>query len=159
VSADEALKRLQSDDVSVVIEIPPHFGRDFRRGSGPEVLAQVDGAMTFRGDTVAQYVQGVHATDAVRSGDRPADGRPAKYTADIEERFMYNPTFESVYSMVPSVPRSCSADPGDPDDGQHRAREGARLDDQLLRHADGRLEYLLGKQLPYITIGVINFAS
>ena len=34
-SADEALKRLQSDDVSVVLEIPPSFGRDFRRGSGP----------------------------------------------------------------------------------------------------------------------------
>ncbi len=30
-----------------------------------------------------------------------------------------------------------AADPRDPDDGQHRAREGARLDDQLLRHADG----------------------
>jgi ribosome-dependent ATPase len=48
-SADEALKRLQADDVSMVLEIPPNFGRDFRRGSGPEVLAQVDGAMTFRG--------------------------------------------------------------------------------------------------------------
>ena len=32
---------------------------------------------------------------------------------------------------------AAAADPGDPDDGQHRAREGARLDHQLLRHADG----------------------
>ena len=61
-SADEALERLQSDDISLVLEIPPSFGRDFRRGSGPEVLAQVDGAMTFRGETIAQYVQGVHNT-------------------------------------------------------------------------------------------------
>ena len=66
-SADEALKRLQSDDVSLVLEIPPNFGRDFRRGAGPEVLAQVDGAMTFRGETVAQYVQGVHDTAAAGS--------------------------------------------------------------------------------------------
>ena len=33
-SADEALKRLQSDDVSMVLEIPPNFGRDLRRGAG-----------------------------------------------------------------------------------------------------------------------------
>ena len=45
-SADDALERLQSDDVSLVLEIPPNFGRDFRRGAAPEVLAQVDGAMT-----------------------------------------------------------------------------------------------------------------
>ena len=61
-SAEEGLKRMQSDDISLVLEIPPNFGRDFRRDSGPEVLAQVDGAMTFRGETVAQYVQGVHNT-------------------------------------------------------------------------------------------------
>lgn len=29
---------------------------------------------------------------------------PDKYEADIEERYMYNPTFESLYSIVPSVP-------------------------------------------------------
>ena len=66
-SADEALERLQSDDISLVLEIPPSFGRDFRRGAGPEVLAQVDGAMTFRGETIAQYVQGVHSTMLQRS--------------------------------------------------------------------------------------------
>jgi ribosome-dependent ATPase len=27
-----------------------------------------------------------------------------RYVADIEDRFMYNPTFESIYSMVPSIP-------------------------------------------------------
>ena len=30
--------------------------------------------------------------------------RPLRVVLDIEERFAYNPTFESVYSMVPSVP-------------------------------------------------------
>ena len=32
-SPTKALKRLQSDDVSMVLEIPPNFGRDLRRGS------------------------------------------------------------------------------------------------------------------------------
>ena len=155
-SADEALTRLQSDDVSVVVEIPPNFGRDFRRGSGPEVLAQVDGAMTFRGDTVAQYVQGVHATTLARSGDRAADRRRRRrHTADIEERFMYNPTFESIYSMVPSVPALLLL-----------LIPAILMTVSIVREKElgsminfyvtptGRLEYLLGKQLPYIAIGV-----
>jgi len=157
-SFDEALRRLQSDDVSLVMEIPPHFGRDFRRGDGPEVLAQVDGAMTFRADTVAQYVQGVHA----KALSDPSLGlvTPAmrKDTAAIDERFMYNPTFESVYSMVPSVPALLLL-----------LIPAILMTVSIVREKElgsminfyvtptGRLEYLVGKQLPYIAIGVINF--
>jgi ribosome-dependent ATPase len=158
-SADDALRRMQSDDVSVVLEVPPGFGRDFRRGQGPEVMAQVDGAMTFRGDTVAQYVEGVHAT-ALRD---PAAGlktsAPLPSTASIEDRFMYNPTFQSVYSIVPSVPAlllllipailmTVSI---------VREKElGSMINFYVTPTA--RLEYLLGKQLPYVVIGMINFA-
>jgi len=161
-SADDALTRLQSDDVSVVLEIPPHFGRDFRRGEGPEVLAQIDGAMTFRGDTVEQYVQGVHATTLANPAvtlKTVALKAPQKGAADIEERFMYNPTFESVYSMVPSVPALLLL-----------LIPAILMTVSIVREKElgsminfyvtptGRLEYLIGKQLPYITIGVINFA-
>jgi ribosome-dependent ATPase len=158
-SAADALKRLQADDVSVVVEIPPNFGRDFRRGAGPEVLAQVDGAMTFRGDTVEQYVQGVHATTLADPAAGLQTASPPKYTAGIESRFMYNPTFESVYSMVPSVPALLLL-----------LIPAILMTVSIVREKElgsminfyvtptGRLEYLLGKQLPYITIGVINFA-
>jgi hypothetical protein len=66
-------------------------------------MAQVDGANTFRGETVSQYVQGVQ--DAMLHD--PGSGlqiAPSKYTANFQDRYMYNPTFESVYAMVPSVP-------------------------------------------------------
>jgi ribosome-dependent ATPase len=157
-SADEALKRLQSDDVSVVLEIPPSFGRDFRRGDGPEVLAQVDGAMTFRGDTVAQYVQGVNDT-ALRD---PASGlqtaTPQINTAEIAERYVYNPTFESAFSIVPSVPALLLL-----------LIPAILMTVSIVREKElgsminfyvtptGRLEYLLGKQIPYVAIGMINF--
>jgi ribosome-dependent ATPase len=157
-SADEALKRLQADDVSMVLEIPPGFGRDVRRGSGPEVLAQVDGAMTFRGETVAQYVKGVHG----RLLKDPAAGLPTSlpqpYTADIESRFMYNPTFKSIYSMVPSVPALLLL-----------LIPAILMTVAIVREKElgsminfyvtptGRLEYLVGKQLPYVAIGMINF--
>jgi ribosome-dependent ATPase len=159
VSAPEALHRLQSDDVSLVVQIPPQFGRNFRRGLGPEVLAQVDGAMTFRGDTIGQYVQGVHQTLL----SDPATGLPTassqKYTADIENRFMYNPTFESIYSIVPSVPALLLL-----------LIPAILMTVAIVREKElgsminfyvtptGKLEYLLGKQIPYVVIGLINFA-
>ncbi len=156
-SAGDALKRLQSDDVSVVIEIPPNFGQDFRRGSNPEVLAQVDGAMTFRGDTVEQYVQGVNA----RALKDPSTGlftEPAKYTADIEERYLYNPTFQSIYSIVPSVPALLLL-----------LIPAILMTVSIVREKElgsiinfyvtptARLEYLVGKQIPYVAIGMLNF--
>ena len=58
-SPEDALERLQSDAISLVMEIPPSFGRDLRKGAVPEVFAQADGANTFRGETVTQYVQSV----------------------------------------------------------------------------------------------------
>jgi ribosome-dependent ATPase len=157
-SAPDALRRLQSDDVSVVIEIPPNFGRDLRRGSGPEVLAQVDGAMTFRGDTVEQYVQGVHNTMLRDPASGLRTAAPLPYSADIEDRFMYNATFESVYSIVPSVPALLLL-----------LIPAILMTVSIVREKElgsminfyvtptTRLEYLLGKQLPYVAIGMINF--
>jgi ribosome-dependent ATPase len=157
-SADEALKRLQSDDVSVVLEIPPSFGRDFRRGSAPEVLAQIDGAMTFRGDTVEQYVQGVNASLLRDPATGLQTAAQQKDTADIEERFLYNPTFESVYSIVPSVPALLLL-----------LIPAILMTVSIVREKElgsiinfyvtptGKLDYLLGKQLPYVAIGLINF--
>ncbi len=156
-SAEEGLRRLQADDVSVVIEIPPNFGRDFRRGNAPEVLAQVDAAMTFRGETVAQYVQAVNNTML----QNPANGlqvSPPKDTATFEERYMYNPTFESVYSIVPSIPALLLV-----------LIPAILMAVSIVREKElgsminfyvtptGKLEYLLGKQLPYIAIAMLNF--
>ncbi len=160
LSAEEALERLQSDDVSVVIEIPPMFGHDLRRGDRPDVLAEIDGAMTFRGDTIEQYVRGVNLTAAQEpeiAPDRPAPPT-ATSGADIEERYMYNPTFESIYSIVPSVPALLLL-----------LIPAILMTVSIVREKElgsiinfyvtptGRLEYLVGKQLPYIAIGMINF--
>ena len=60
--------------------------------------------MTFRGETVGQYVEGVHQTLLKNPSLDLPTSVPQKHTANIQERFMYNPTFESVYSIVPSVP-------------------------------------------------------
>jgi len=157
-SADEALRRLQSDDVSMVLEVPPNFGRDLRRGAAPEVLANVDGANTFRGETIGQYVQGVQKTMLTDPGTNLPTASPQKYTAKIENRFMYNPTFESVYSIVPSVPALLLM-----------MIPAILMTVSIVREKElgsminfyvtptGKLEYLVGKQIPYVVIGLINF--
>jgi ribosome-dependent ATPase len=154
---DEGLSRLQADDISLIVEIPPNFGRDLRRNNRPDVLALVDGAMTFRGETVAQYVQGVQFTgmaDIAKGTGTP----PPKYSADIQNRYMYNPTFESIFSIVPSVPALLLI-----------LIPAILMTVSIVREKElgsminfyvtptGRMEYLLGKQIPYIAIGLINF--
>jgi ribosome-dependent ATPase len=158
VSSDEdALSRLRGDDISLFLEIPPDFGRDQRRGAKPEVLAQVDGAMPFRGETVSQYVQGVHDTLLKDPGSGLVT-TPPKYSANYASRFIYNPTFESIYSIVPSVPALLLI-----------LIPAILMTISIVREKElgsiinfyvtptGKMEYLLGKQLPYVVIGMINF--
>ncbi|WP_437206539.1 ribosome-associated ATPase/putative transporter RbbA [Planctomicrobium sp. SH664] len=156
-SAGEALQQLQSDKISLLLEIPPNFGRNLRKGVPAEVLAQVDGADTFRGENIAQYVQGVQYTML----SDPANGlqfHSPVGRAQIEDRYVYNPSFESIYSIVPSVPALLLI-----------LIPAILMAVSIVREKElgsminfyvtptRRIEYLLGKQIPYILIGMINF--
>jgi ribosome-dependent ATPase len=156
-SDDEGLRRLQSDDISLIVEIPPNFGRDVRRASNPDVLAHVDGAMPFRSETVSGYVRGVNS-NLMEDPGHALEKAPKGHTASIQNRYMYNPTFESIYSIVPSVPALLLI-----------LIPAILMTVSIVREKElgsiinfyvtptGRLEYLLGKQLPYVAIGMINF--
>jgi ribosome-dependent ATPase len=154
---DEALRRLQSDDISLIVEIPNDFGRDAHRNARPEAFGQADGAMPFRAETVSQYVRGVHD----RLLEEPGTGLPHnvnRESASFQERYMYNPTFQSIYSIVPSVPALLLI-----------LIPAILMAVSIVREKElgsiinfyvtptGRLEYLLGKQAPYVAIGMINF--
>jgi len=155
-SDEDGLKRLQADDISLLLEIPPSFGRDLHRSEPPDVLALVDGAMTFRGETAAQYVQGVHNT--LLKDPSIVQSPPPQNQADVQARFMYNPTFQSIYAIGPSVPALLLI-----------LIPAILMTVSIVREKElgsminfyvtptGRLEYLLGKQLPYVAIGMINF--
>ncbi|HEX3019706.1 MAG TPA: ribosome-associated ATPase/putative transporter RbbA [Chitinispirillaceae bacterium] len=157
-SEEDALERLKSDDVSLVLEIPPNFGRNIRKGIVPDVLAQVDGAITFRGETVAQYVEGVHQTMLKDSSINLPNLTAGQTNADFQERYMYNPTFKSIYSIGPSVPAillllipailmSVSI---------VREKELGSIINFYVTPTR-KMEYLIGKQIPYIVTGMINF--
>ena len=156
-SDEDALKRLQADEVAAVIEIPPNFSRDLRRGDTPDVFAQIDGANPFRAETIRGYIEGVQSKLLADPGNRLHQA-PSKYTTSFQDRYIYNPTFESLYSIVPSVPAILLI-----------LIPAVLMTVSIVREKElgsiinfyvtptGRLEFLLGKQLPYLVIGMLNF--
>ena len=150
-------KRLQSGNIKAAIEIPPGFGRDIKRGRPAWVGAWVDGAMPFRAETMRGYLQGMHqlylADPAVKT-TVPAVKPPAK----IEVRFKYNQDFDSIYAMVPSsismllalFPAILMAL------AVVREKELGSITNLYVTPVT-RLEFLVGKQLPYVAVAMVNF--
>ncbi|HML14251.1 MAG TPA: ribosome-associated ATPase/putative transporter RbbA [Xanthobacteraceae bacterium] len=151
-------QRLKNGDISVGVEIPPGFGRDIKRGRPVWVSAWVDGAMPFRAETIRGYLTAMHqlylADPAVKT-TQPAPTPPA----DIEIRFKYNQDFDSVYAMVPSsismllalFPAILMAL------AIVREKELGSITNLYVTPVT-RIEFLLGKQLPYIAVAMANFA-
>ncbi len=156
---DDMERKLKENNISVAFEIPPNFGRELKRASQPEIAAWIDGSNPSRAGTIEGYVQGVHASllqQRAREQGQAPRGPPA---LSIEQRFRYNPTFESIYAMVPSVPAillvlipailmAVSV---------VKEKELGSITNFYVTPTS-RLEFIVGKQLPYIAIGLINFA-
>lgn len=155
-SAAEGRERLQAGDVSLVVEVPPDFDRKLRTGEPTDVLAIVDGAIPFKGETVEGYVAGLHQTfleeQARRNGERQIE------IARVEPRFRYNQSFESIAAMAPAMPAillimlpavlmAVSV---------ARERELGSVTNFYVTPTT-RLEFLIGKQIPYIVIAFANF--
>ncbi|WP_337175900.1 ribosome-associated ATPase/putative transporter RbbA [Paludisphaera sp.] len=158
-SAEEADRRLRSDDVSMILEIPPQFGRDLLRGGEPEVTATIDGSHPFRGETIQQYADGTYMTHMLDLHRTRIAGESLVPSAGVQPRFRYNPTFESIYAMVPGVPPILMILIPAILTAVSVARE-KELGSIVNFHVSPatRLDFLVGKQLPYIAVGMINFA-
>jgi ribosome-dependent ATPase len=115
--------------------------------------------MPFRAEVSRGYVEGVHQLflhELARGGAQPPKSEPAS----IEVRFRYNQEFKSVYAMVPGVlmmqliliPAVMTAL------GVVREKELGSIVNFYVTPTTG-LEFLLGKQLPYIGVAWINFVS
>ena len=156
----EMEKRLQSGELAVAIEIPPGFGKDLRRSRTPEVGIWLDGAVPFRAETSRGYVQGVHRSYLSNLAQRDLGEEVRDLPVDIEARYRYNQDFKSVFAMVPGVimlllmmiPAMMTAV------GVVREKELGSITN-LYATPVTRLEFLLGKQLPYVLIAMISFAS
>ncbi|HVX35204.1 MAG TPA: ribosome-associated ATPase/putative transporter RbbA [Hyphomicrobium sp.] len=158
-SSAEMQDRLQSGKVNATVEIPPGFGRDIRRGRSTDVGVWIDGAMPFRAETIRGYIQGTHQQflndPAIRGHSALSNTAPP---ADIQTRFRYNQAFDSIYAMVPStlamqlalIPAILMAL------AIVREKELGSITNLYVTPVT-RLEFLIGKQIPYVAVAMLNF--
>lgn len=151
-------RRMRNGELSLALEIPPEFARDLERGQHVKIAAWIDGAMPTRAENVIGYVQGMHLTWLDEQARRHGADPNAAGLIDIETRFRYNPDVKSLPAMVPSVipmllmlvPAMLSAL------SVVREKElGSILN--LYVTPVSKVEFLVGKQLPYIAMGMVNF--
>lgn len=151
-------RRMRDGEISLAIEIPPNFGRDVTRGRPVEVAAWIDGAMPTRAETIRGYVQGMHANWLTQKA-RELYGSAATVGAfNLEIRYRYNPDVQSLVAMVPAViplllmmiPAMLAVL------SVVREKELGSIINFYVTPVT-KLEFLLGKQLPYIALAFLNF--
>jgi ribosome-dependent ATPase len=155
-------RRMASGELQLAIDIPAGFGRNLRRGplggGFPEVGVWIDGAMPFHAESVRGYVQGVHARFLARLAAIGRAESPA-LPAAIELRFRYNQDFDSAKAMVPGtlsmllalIPAILMAL------AVVREKELGSITNLYVTPVR-RIEFILGKQLPYVGVAMLDFA-
>ncbi|HHC1463260.1 ribosome-associated ATPase/putative transporter RbbA [Klebsiella pneumoniae] len=157
-SYDELDRRMRDGELAVAIEIPPNFGRDIARGTPVQIGVWVDGAMPNRAETVRGYVQAMHLAWLQEMAGRQSSPQRDTSLISIETRYRYNPDVKSLPAIVPAViplllmmiPAMLSAL------SVVREKELGSIINLYVMPTT-RSEFLLGKQLPYIVLGMFNF--
>ncbi|MGB1263592.1 MAG: ribosome-associated ATPase/putative transporter RbbA [Cognaticolwellia sp.] len=157
-TATQLRQRMVANEIALAIEIPAGFGRAVTTGQPVKVGAWIDGANTYAASYIEGYAQGAHANFIAYRATAAGLSGMAKPMVNIEPRYRYNPSFESLPSMAPAVPAillmlfpailmavSIS-----------REREVGTITNFYVTPTS-KLEFLLGKQLPYILIGFVNW--
>ena len=149
--------RMRNGELSLAIEIPSGFARDVKHGTPVQIGAWIDGAMPQRAETVQGYVKGMHQGWLIDQAKHRL-GQDVSGTATIETRFRYNPDVKSLPAMVPAVipilllmiPAMLAAL------SVVREKELGSIINLYVTPVT-RAEFLLGKQFPYIVMGMQNF--
>jgi ribosome-dependent ATPase len=151
-------RRMRSGELSLAIEMPPDFGRNLERGRQPAIGVWVDGANPQRAETIQGYINGMHNLWLSDKTARRSSVVSAGQLIHIETRYRYNPDVKSLVAMVPAViplllimiPAVLAAL------SVVREKELGSIVNLYVTPV-GKLEFLLGKQLPYIGLGMVNF--
>jgi len=157
-SHQDLFDRLKANKIEVAMEIPNGFGRTLVKGGQVDVSVWVDGSNPNRAENLNQYTAGVHQNFLEDRARQETSPRSLRTELVIQPRFVYNPTFESVYAIVPSVPAILLV-----------LIPAILMAVSIVREKElgsiinffvtptRRWEFLVGKQLPYVTIGMTNF--
>jgi ribosome-dependent ATPase len=156
---EELDRRLRNGELRFALEIPSGYQQDLIRGRRPEVAGYIDAAMPFRAETTRGYLEQTHASyeKTIREGKGlPPPEQPVSYYP----RALYNQAFESVYALVPGdimlllmlIPSMLTAL------SVVREKELGSIANFYAGPAT-KAEFLLGKQIPYVMITIIQFSA
>jgi len=151
-------RRMARGEISLAIEIPPGFGRDVARGTDVEIAAWIDGAMPTRAETVRGYVLGMHQAWLMQKARHLHGDAAALGSFRMEIRYRYNPDVQSLVAMVPAVipilllmiPSMLAVL------SVVREKELGSIVNFYVTPVT-RAEFLIGKQLPYVGLAMLNF--
>ncbi len=150
-------RRMRAGELAMAVEIPHGFARDVARGHAAQIGVWVDGAMPSRGETARGYAMAMHQLWLAEMARERLGATPASLSS-VELRYRYNPDVKSLQAMVPAVipmllmmiPAMLTAL------SVVREKElGSILN--LYVTPVRRSEFLLGKQLPYVLLAMLNF--
>ena len=144
-------RRMKAGALTLAIEIPPNFGRDIARGAKVQIGAWIDGAMPMRAETVQGYVQALHYQWLNSMGT-------AVSPVSIALRYRYNPDVRSIVAMAPAIipilllliPSMLTAL------SVVREKELGSIINFYVTPTTP-LEFLIGKQIPYVVLAMFNF--
>jgi ribosome-dependent ATPase len=159
VSYADLDRRLRDGELRFAIEIPSGFQQDLIRARQPTVAAYIDAAVPFRAETTRGYIETTHDHyDQTVRQDKglPPPAQPVKF----DPRALYNQAFESVYALVPGdimlllmlIPSMLTAL------SVVREKELGSIANFYAAPAT-KAEFLLGKQLPYVGVSLIQFVT
>ncbi|MFO7757675.1 MAG: ribosome-associated ATPase/putative transporter RbbA [Roseovarius sp.] len=149
---------LRTGDVTMVLVIPPDFGRDLLAGDQPEAALWLDGSNTVRAESARRYAEAAFTDFLIEMSQAETGEVPDLYPATIEPRFRYNQSFDSAYAIPPGVlmmmlimiPTMMTAL------GVVREKEMGSITN-LYAAPVRKLEFLIGKQMPYIVVAMVSF--
>ncbi len=151
-------RRMESGEISLALEIPPGFARDLARGRNVSIGAWIDGAMPMRAETVRGYVEGMHMAWLAEKAREAYGAEAAAGDFRLEVRYRYNPDVRSLDAMAPAVipmllmmiPSMLAVL------SVVREKELGSIVNFYVTPVT-RLEFLIGKQIPYLAVAMMNF--
>lgn len=150
-------KRMKSGEISLAIEIPPEFGQYVHKGEQVEIGAWIDGAMPSRAETIEGYVTGIHVKWLLQQASQMSQAQSSS-SINVVSRYLYNPDIRSLVAIVPAViPMLLLMIPALLTSlAVVREKELGSIINLYVTPVS-KLEFLLGKQLPYIATSFISF--
>lgn len=150
--------RMRSGDISLAIEIPPNFAQDIRHGRNVSIGTWIDGGMPRRAEIIRGYVLGMNLNWLNDAAKKWLEIYTPQVPISIEPRYLYNPDVKSIRAMVPAaiaiilmvIPAVLSTL------AVVREKELGSIVNLYVSPVT-RLEFLIGKQIPYVVLGLINF--